>query len=66
MVRNENLLPLMSNREDIGRSEREVKMAVNKVGEKYRCNVCGNEVEVTKVGGGTLVCCGEDMELIGE
>ncbi|MQY70171.1 MAG: desulfoferrodoxin FeS4 iron-binding domain-containing protein [Firmicutes bacterium] len=41
-------------------------MAVNKVGEKYRCNVCSNEVEVTKVGGGTLVCCGEDMELIGE
>ena len=40
-------------------------MAVNKVGEKYRCNVCGNEVEVTKVGGGTLVCCDVDMELIG-
>ena len=41
-----------------------VKMAVKKVGEKYRCNVCGNEVTVTKVGGGTLVCCGQDMELI--
>ena len=41
-----------------------IKMAVEKVGEKYRCNVCGNEVTVTKVGGGTLVCCGEDMELI--
>ena len=39
-------------------------MAVNKVGEKYRCNICGNEVTVTKVGGGTLVCCGEDMEKI--
>jgi desulfoferrodoxin-like iron-binding protein len=39
-------------------------MAVKKVGEKYRCNVCGNEVTVTKVGGGTLVCCGQDMELI--
>jgi desulfoferrodoxin-like iron-binding protein len=39
-------------------------MAVNKIGEKYICNICGNEVEVTKVGGGTLVCCGEDMELI--
>ena len=37
-------------------------MAVEKVGEKYRCNVCGNEVVVTKVGGGTLVCCGQDME----
>ena len=37
-------------------------MAVKQVGEKYRCNVCGNEVVVTEVGGGTLVCCGQDME----
>lgn len=43
---------------------KEVKMGVKKVGEKYRCNICGNEVTVTKVGGGTLVCCGQDMELI--
>ena len=41
-------------------------MGVEKIGEKYRCNVCGNEVEVTVVGGGTLVCCGEDMEKIEE
>ena len=41
-------------------------MAVEKTGEKYRCSVCGNEVEVTQVGGGTLVCCGEDMELISD
>ncbi len=34
--------------------------------ETYRCNKCGNEVEVQKVGGGTLVCCGEDMECITE
>ena len=27
-------------------------MAVEKAGEKYRCNVCGNEVTVTKVGWG--------------
>jgi desulfoferrodoxin-like iron-binding protein len=39
-------------------------VAVEKTGEKYRCNICGNEVIVTKVGGGTLVCCGEDMEKI--
>ena len=37
---------------------------VEKEGEKYRCNICGNEVVVTKVGGGVLVCCGEDMERI--
>ena len=41
-------------------------MGVQKFGEKYRCNVCGNEVVVTKVGGGTLVCCGQDMERIEE
>ncbi len=34
--------------------------------ETYRCNVCGNEVEVQKVGGGTLVCCGEEMVCITE
>ena len=39
-------------------------MAVKNVGERYRCDICGNEVTVTKVGGGVLVCCGEDMELI--
>lgn len=37
-------------------------MAVENMDEKYRCNICGNEVTVTKVGGGTLVCCGDDME----
>jgi desulfoferrodoxin-like iron-binding protein len=39
-------------------------MAVKKAGEKYRCSVCGNEVTVTKVGGGTLVCCNKDMVLV--
>ena len=39
-------------------------VGVQNVDEKYRCNICGNEVVVTKVGGGTLVCCGQDMELI--
>lgn len=27
----------------------------------YKCNVCGNVVEGLAAGGGTLVCCGEDM-----
>ena len=39
-------------------------MAVEKTGEKYRCNVCGNEVAVIKVGGGELVCCKQPMEKI--
>jgi len=39
-------------------------MAVENTGEKYRCNVCGNIVEVIEVGGGELVCCGQAMEKI--
>jgi superoxide reductase len=49
----------------VNESERGKKMMMKEVGEKYRCNVCGNEVEVIKVGGGTLVCCGQEMEPIG-
>lgn len=34
--------------------------------ETYRCNKCGNEVEVSKVGGGELHCCGQAMEMVTE
>ncbi len=27
----------------------------------YRCSICGNLVELIEDGGGTLVCCGEEM-----
>lgn len=29
--------------------------------EIYRCSICGNMIEVTNAGGGTLVCCGKPM-----
>lgn len=29
----------------------------------YKCGVCGNQVEVTAAGGGTLVCCNQPMNL---
>jgi superoxide reductase len=29
----------------------------------YKCNICGNIVEVLFAGGGELVCCGAPMEL---
>jgi desulfoferrodoxin-like iron-binding protein len=29
----------------------------------YKCDICGNEVEIQKVGGGTLVCCDKEMEM---
>lgn len=34
--------------------------------ESYKCNKCGNVVEVQSVGGGELHCCGEKMEMITE
>jgi len=40
-------------------------MGVSKTGEKFKCEICGNEVEVTKVGGAALYCCGEEMSVIG-
>jgi len=32
----------------------------------YKCNVCGNIVEVLHAGVGQLVCCGQPMELLTE
>jgi superoxide reductase len=39
---------------------------MTKVREIYKCNVCGNIVEVLHPGVGELVCCGEPMELMKE
>lgn len=32
----------------------------------YKCNICGNIVEVLHEGAGQLVCCGQPMELMVE
>lgn len=37
---------------------------MTQMGEKYKCNICGNEVVVSHTGGGKLVCCGEEMSVI--
>ena len=34
---------------------------VKEKNEVYKCSICGNIIEVTHVGGGTLVCCGKEM-----
>lgn len=34
--------------------------------ETYKCDKCGNEIEIQCVGGGTLSCCGEEMKCITE
>jgi desulfoferrodoxin-like iron-binding protein len=43
--------------------ERSLEMVeANKVGEIFKCEICGNVVEVKEAGGGELVCCGEPMK----
>ena len=32
----------------------------------YKCNICGNIIEVLHEGAGALVCCGEEMKLMEE
>ncbi|HOJ64748.1 MAG TPA: desulfoferrodoxin [Spirochaetota bacterium] len=34
--------------------------------EIYKCEICGNIVEVLNGAGGTLVCCGKEMSLLKE
>ncbi len=36
------------------------------IGGIYRCNICGNIVEVVHAGADALVCCGQPMELLKE
>ncbi|MDW7655998.1 MAG: desulfoferrodoxin [Bacillota bacterium] len=36
---------------------------MTKLNEVYKCNICGNIVEVLHTGDGDLVCCGENMVL---
>ena len=32
--------------------------------EIYKCNICGNIVQILQSGPGNLICCGEEMELL--
>lgn len=41
-------------------------MVVKEKLEVYKCSVCGNIVETLHAGGGTLVCCGKDMDKLEE
>jgi desulfoferrodoxin-like iron-binding protein len=46
----------------IGKPLNTRRTAMTKVGEVYKCETCGNVVEVKKAGDGELVCCGEPMK----
>ena len=39
---------------------------MTKLREIYKCNICGNIVEIVHEGAGSLVCCGQAMELLQE
>ncbi len=39
---------------------------MTEVRQVYKCNICGNIVEVLHAGAGELVCCGQPMELLTE
>ncbi len=41
-------------------------MGVEKRLQVYQCGKCGNIVMVMHAGGGTLVCCDEEMKLLEE
>lgn len=41
-------------------------MAVEKIGQIFKCEICGNVVEVVHVGGPVMVCCGQPMNLLEE
>jgi len=36
------------------------------VNQIYKCNVCGNIIQILHAGGGDLICCGQLMELLKE
>ncbi|HEY9577209.1 MAG TPA: desulfoferrodoxin [Pseudobacillus sp.] len=35
----------------------------NQLGKRFECKTCGIEVLCTKAGGGSIECCGNEMEL---
>jgi desulfoferrodoxin-like iron-binding protein len=39
---------------------------VEKIGQVFKCEICGNVVEIKAVGGGELICCGQPMVLINQ
>lgn len=45
-------------------TEEDTQMAVAEAGEVWRCDICGNVVEVREVGGGELLCCGGPMTVV--
>lgn len=41
--------------------EEVMRLVKGKMGKTYHCDICGQEVKVTKEGVGVLVCCNKPM-----
>ena len=39
---------------------------MTEINQVYKCEICGNIVEVAHAGAGSLVCCGQEMKLLEE
>jgi superoxide reductase len=55
--------PRYSGRGAFRRADGERQETMQKL-DVYKCSLCGNMVEVLRVGGGTLACCGKPMDLL--
>ena len=45
----------------LGGQEEVRRLVKGKMGKTYHCDICGQEVKVTKEGVGVLVCCNKPM-----
>lgn len=58
---------LLRNKKEAGqKSQPKKEKIMTKLNQIYKCNVCGNMVEMVHEGAGQLVCCGEPMQLMEE
>jgi desulfoferrodoxin-like iron-binding protein len=46
-------------------SKHEKRKAMTEKGQIYKCDVCGNVVSEVEASDGDLVCCGQNMRLLG-
>jgi superoxide reductase len=51
---------------EVGKKNDKENHAMTKMLEIYKCEICGNIVEVLHTGAGDLVCCGQPMKLMEE
>ena len=58
-------LPVNVHQDCFRNTETKNMVNVSKEGQVFKCEICGNVVEVKEARGGELICCGEPMVLEG-